>query len=297
MVCRRVTSVHEAGSFFFPSGPQTFFSHDQLETYSGPDPDGTHGSEGPIQVSAGPFYAPNAQNSFISAASRVGWPELDDLQTFGATNGTMRAMRYVTVDGTRSDAAHAYLHPLLQDGLHPKLHVVVDTVVHRIIFDGNRAVGLVCTPKAAVASEVPRTIRARKLVILSAGACGTPLILQRSGVGKTDVLARAGVPLVKEVEAVGSNYQDHQLVLYPYKSSLPPEDTADRLVLGGMEVIMDLLQKGDTILGWNAQDVTCKLRPSEKDIAVMGPSFRDVWDRDFRDFPDKPLTLMSLVCW
>jgi choline dehydrogenase-like flavoprotein len=254
-------------------------------------------------VSKGPFYAPTAQNSFITAVNKVGWPEIDDLQRFGATNATMRAMRYVSPDGVRSDAAHAYLHPLLTGNNHPNLHVIVDTVVHRVIFENNRAVGVAFSPKTApddtpaAAGGEPRIVKARKMVILSAGACGTPLILERSGVGMTEILERAGVPVIADVPGVGSNYQDHQLLVYPYKSNLAPEETADALIAGGMEVVMDLLQRGDKILGWNAQDVTCKLRPCEEDIEAMGPEFRKVWDKHFKDVPDKPLTLMSLVGW
>ena len=251
-------------------------------------------------MSKGPFYAPTAQNSFMAALRKLGWPEVDDMQRFGATNGAMRALRYVSPDGVRSDAAHAYLHPLLRDGEHPNLHVVVNTVVHRVVFENKRAVGILCAPKtspddASTKAAEPRTIKARRMVVMSAGACGTPLILERSGVGNADILNRAGVPAVADVPGVGSDFQDHQLLVYPYKSNLAPEETADRLMTGGMEVVTEMMQKGEKILGWNAQDVTCKLRPNEEDIAAMGPKFKEAWDRHFRDVPDKPLTLMSLI--
>lgn len=51
----------------------------------------------------------------------------------------------------------------------------------------------------------PRVVRAKQQVVLSAGALGTPQILERSGVGNRDILSRAGIPLVASVPGVGEN--------------------------------------------------------------------------------------------
>lgn len=51
------------------------------------------------------------------------------------------------------------------------------------------------------------TVKARRLVVVSAGAMGSPGILERSGVGRKDVLEKAGVPVVSELSGVGENYQ------------------------------------------------------------------------------------------
>jgi alcohol oxidase len=52
---------------------------------------------------------------------------------------------------------------------------------------------------------------ARKLVVVSAGALGTPQILERSGVGHPVILNKLGIPVVSDLPGVGENYQDHQL--------------------------------------------------------------------------------------
>lgn len=52
-------------------------------------------------------------------------------------------------------------------------------------------------------------IRARKEVILSAGAIGSPQILMLSGIGNEDDLKYVGVPVVKHLPGVGQNLQDH----------------------------------------------------------------------------------------
>ena len=56
------------------------------------------------------------------------------------------------------------------------------------------------------ADKSPRTVRATKLVILSAGAFGSPTILERSGIGANDVLQRNGIKQVVDLPGVGENY-------------------------------------------------------------------------------------------
>ncbi|KAI1167543.1 GMC oxidoreductase-domain-containing protein [Nemania serpens] len=105
----------------------------------------------------------------------------------------------------------------------------------------------------------------------------------------------AGVAdLVAHIPGVGEGYSDHHLLVYPYRSSLAPEETLDALA-GGRLNPEDLLRNNDKILGWNAMDITCKLRPSESDVAALGPQFQSAWDRDFKNNLNKPLVLMSLI--
>lgn len=101
----------------------------------------------------------------------------------------------------------------------------------------------------------------KKTAVLSAGALGTPGILERSGIGNPDVLKRAEVPLVATVPGVGENYLDHHIMLYPYKTNLGPHETMDAL-LGGRLDTGDLIAKNDPILSHNGVDVQCKLRPA-----------------------------------
>ena len=92
---------------------------------------------------------------------------------------------------------------------------------------------------------------AKKMVIVSAGALGTPQILERSGVGGAGLLQKLDIPVVADVSGVGESYQDHHLILYPYKTSYGPEDTLDR-ILSGRTKFEDAVANKDPILGWNA---------------------------------------------
>jgi alcohol oxidase len=275
----------------------------QLETYHGPGEKKHHGYDGPIHISDGGYRAKVSEDEFIRAAEKVGFPEIEDLQNLDNNNGIQRWQRYVSPDGKRQDTAHRYVHPKLEDGQHPNLHVLVESKVVRVLFDENkRATGVEYTPNPEYQAEIGltqhpiKTVKARRLVVITSGACGTPPVLERSGVGEKSILKRAGVPLVEELPGVGKNYQDHHLVLYPYKTNLEPSQTIDD-ILSGRSDAAELIKNNDKKLGWNAIDISSKLRPTEDEVSALGPEFRGAWDRDFKNAPDRPLMLCGLVSW
>ena len=79
----------------------------------------------------------------------------------------------------------------------------------------------------------------------------TPQILERSGVGSPEVLKKLDIPVVADLPGVGENYQDHHLLLYPYKSSLDENETIDCILSGRKDFVKALGEK-DPMLGWNA---------------------------------------------
>ncbi|KAI1269213.1 hypothetical protein F5Y18DRAFT_373925 [Xylariaceae sp. FL1019] len=279
--------------------PDEFLSYmKKFETFHGSDPHGKHGSSGPMQVSRGRHRNHRLEDDFITTLSKLGWPELGDINCFGPTNGAMRAMRYLDPEGRRQDTATLYLRPRLEDGQHPNLHVLLESEVERVLFKNNRAVGVSFRPNPTyhpdADPESRRTLKAKKLVVLCGGTLSSPMILERSGVGSRDILERVGVPVVSDVAGVGNNYQDHQSMMYPYHSSLAPEDTLDAIHSGLVDV-GDLIKTRDGRLTYNAIDVQAKLRPNEADVDALGAAFRDAWDENFKDIPDKPLMMLSPV--
>lgn len=248
------------------------------------------------------FRGTRSEDDFLQAAGQVGWPEIEDLQTLDANNGYQRWLRYVSTDGKRQDTAHTYLHPKLGNERYPNLHVVVESQVHRVLVEGKRAVGIEfrrnpAFQQATNLTQTPmRTVKARKMVVVACGACGTPPVLERSGIGNPEILKRAGVSVVEDLPGVGHDYQDHNLVLYPYKTSLEPGETIDG-ILSGRADVGAMIEKNDPILGWNAVDISAKLRPTDEDVAALGPEFQSAWDKDFKDAPARPLMLMGLVSW
>ena len=168
-------------------------------------------------------------------------------------------MRYVGPDGKRQDAAHRYIHPLLQDGQHPNLHILCESKVVRVIFDNSsppRAVGIEykpngeAQPSVALSKPVHEVIKAKKLIVVSAGALGTPQILERSGIGSSKILKKLDIPVVVDLPGVGEQYQDHHLLLYPYKTSLDETETLDG-ILSGRKDFVKAMQEKDPMLGYN----------------------------------------------
>lgn len=105
-------------------------------------------------------------------------------------------------------------------------------------------------PELSLSKPVHKTITAKKLVVVTAGALGTPQVLERSGVGNPEVLKKLDIPVVADLPGVGENYQDHNLLLYPYKSNLGESETLDG-ILSGRKDFVQALEAQDPMLGWN----------------------------------------------
>jgi alcohol oxidase len=264
----------------------------------GRGPKNEHGFDGPIHVSRGTHTSKVLEDDFIAATSQLGWPEIEDLQALDANNGVSRASRFISPDGKRQDTASCYIHPRLADGKHPNLTVLVEHQVVRVLFDDEkRVVGVEFQTNPALQPEAGSTVqhvKVRNTVVLSAGACGTPLIMERSGLGDENTLKRARIPHVENLPGVGHDYQDHQLGIYPYYSSLDPDQTLDALLTGRKDV-SNAIQTKDSQLGWNGQDLTVKIRPTEADVAALGREFQEAWDLDFKDKQDKALIQMAPI--
>lgn len=98
---------------------------------------------------------------------------------------------------------------------------------------------------------IAQYVKAKKQIIVSAGALGSPQILERSGIGSPEILATAGIKqVVSDLPGVGHEYQDHNLVFYPYKVHLGPESTFKH-VLSGEENVTKAIAAKSAVLGWN----------------------------------------------
>ncbi len=95
----------------------------------------------------------------------------------------------------------------------PNLTVITRALVCRILFEGQRAVGVAYRDHAGRTVE----LRARREVVLSGGAINSPQLLLLSGVGPRAELERHGIPLVHELPGVGQNLQDHLDVVVAHR--------------------------------------------------------------------------------
>ena len=114
-----------------------------------------HGVGGPLAVSESRSMHPIVE-AFVDACEQVGIPRNDDLN--GATQEGAGRFQVTQRDGRRCSTAVAYLRPAVARG---NVEVLTDARVHRILFDGTRAVGVEVARGGAL-----ETIRAEREVIL-----------------------------------------------------------------------------------------------------------------------------------
>ena len=162
-----------------------------------------HGRDGPIPVrrSATHELSP-LQRAFEQACLGAGMAPLDDLNA-GSASGVGR-LPLNSVRGRRISTAVAYLMPARA---RPNLHVRADHLVHRVLFEGRRAVGVEASHRGQV------MVLSGERVALCAGAINTPAVLLRSGLGTVDQCARWGVAPVARLPGVGENLMDHASVM------------------------------------------------------------------------------------
>jgi choline dehydrogenase-like flavoprotein len=162
-----------------------------------------HGEGGPL-LTSGTADKPLLCEKIIEAGIEIGLEYHEDVNQLPPGAGDNIGWVQQTRRGRRrQSAARTYLRPALK---RPNLQVVTNALVHRVLFDGPRAVGV----EFARGGTVERVSAARE-VILAAGAIGSPHLLQLSGVGDPDHLRRVGNPVHHALPGVGKNLQDHYL--------------------------------------------------------------------------------------
>ena len=110
-------------------------------------------------------------------------------------------LQFNTRNGVRCNTRMAYLDDAVGRS---NLTIKTGVLVSRVVIEGGRATGV-----QAKADGRDVTWHAEREVILCGGAFNSPQLLELSGVGRRDVLANAGVPLVHELPMVGENLSEH----------------------------------------------------------------------------------------
>ncbi|MDE2362081.1 MAG: GMC family oxidoreductase N-terminal domain-containing protein [Hyphomicrobiales bacterium] len=167
-----------------------------------------HGKGGPLNVAQLRTGNP-LQETFLDAVRECQLPLTSDFN--GAQQEGCGIYQVTQINGERCSAARAYIHPFI--GKRPNLFVQTGAHVVKILFEGKRAVGA----QFRVGDET-KTVRARKEVIVSGGAFGSPQLLMLSGVGDAEALKKAGVAPLHHLPGVGENLQDHPDAIFGYKT-------------------------------------------------------------------------------
>ncbi|WP_372885254.1 GMC family oxidoreductase [Shimia sp.] len=174
--------------------------------------DGLHGGDGPLQVrdQADPRALTDA---FVEACTTQQIRRTDDFngpEQEGAGLYQVTQFHKGKRLGQRCSAAAAYLRAVRA---RPNLTILTRAMAEKVVFDGTRATGVQYRRRGR--SEVAE---ARRDVILSGGAFGSPQLLMLSGIGPRDELAAQGIELRHELPGVGQNLQDHLDYTLAYRS-------------------------------------------------------------------------------
>ncbi len=193
-----------------------------------------HGASGPLQVSEQRSPAP-ITHAFIAAAEGRQIKRNDDFNGDDQEGvGLYQVTQFHQEDkkGERCSAAAAYLHPIMD---RPNLTVLTHARTTRVLFEGKKAVGVEFKRKRKL-----ETVKAKREVILSAGAFQSPQLLMLSGVGPADELAKHNIPVLHDLPGVGKNLQDHLDYTLSYRSNKP-----DMIGLGikpGIQLLKEVMK-------------------------------------------------------
>lgn len=173
--------------------------------------DAWRGDTGPMHVATTDRGLHPTCQDFIKAGQELQFPHNPDFN--GPSQEGVGTYQITAKDGMRMSTARAYLRPAMR---RKNLRVEQNALARRILFDGKTAIGI-----AYRQNGIDREVRARREVILAAGAINTPQLLQLSGVGPGDLLRRHGIEVVHYAPGVGRNLQDHLAIDYLYRSKVP----------------------------------------------------------------------------
>jgi choline dehydrogenase len=241
------------------------------------------GQENEVRGKDGPLHTSAMNRSKLCAAAVEAGKQLgltyqedvngithDSVDTIGWCQQTRNGRR-------RASAARTYLAQALS---RPNLRLVTNAMVHRVIFEGTRAVGVEFAPRGS-ARGAPQRATAEREVILSAGAIGSPHILQLSGVGNAQHLSDIGVPVVQALNGVGHNMQDHfQARISHPVAGLPTANEKSRGIPLAIEVLR-WLATGKGILTYSPSLVAASIKvlessaTSDMQVSFAPGSFKD----------------------
>ncbi|KAF9065075.1 hypothetical protein BDP27DRAFT_1298469 [Rhodocollybia butyracea] len=181
------------------------------------------GKEGPVRVGYFNTITTSAK-AFIDSCVEIGIPFTPDFNGPKGTMGVSRVMTYIDRNRERVSSESAYLTPKVL--VRTNLKVAVHAHVTRILFDKTggdlRAIGVEYAHTDSKLKQIGGLYRSRakKEVIVSAGAVHTPHILMLSGIGPRAHLEEHEIPVVLDLPSVGANLVDHPAITVNFKDKL-----------------------------------------------------------------------------
>jgi len=239
----------------------------------GPGDDAVRGRDGEMPITDLDLIHPVCE-AFIKGAAQMGIPRNPDYNS-GDQAGTGYFQRTIH-KGYRYSAAKAFLRPARK---RPNVDIRTNAQAAEILFEGTRANGVRYLRDGREGNAVE--VRARREVILCAGALNTPKLLQLSGIGPAEVLGDLGIKVRVDLHGVGNNLRDHYGVRMV--STLKGVKTFNSMARGlplGLEVVKWLWGRPSllsvspslTHLFWKSSDA---LETPDLEYVMTPASFRE----------------------
>ena len=176
-----------------------------LEDYEEGPVDG-YGAGGEVRVE-NPRVRWDILDAWREAAAECGIPAVKQFN--GGDNFGCAYFQVNQKRGRRWSATNAFLRPAMH---RPNLTVMTGAHASKIRFDHREAAGV-----EFFHVDQSFFAEAKRETILSAGAIGSPQLLQLSGIGAAELLEKRGIPVVHELKGVGENLHDHLQIRMQYK--------------------------------------------------------------------------------
>lgn len=169
-----------------------------------------HGSQGALGITPLNKHAHPICDHYLNAIKELQLPQTQDFngQQFEGAGIYEANIR----NGKRDSSYTAFLKPALQRS---NLLLWTHAVVQKLTLESKQVTGVEAVYKGQL-----RHIKARKEVILCAGAVANPKLLQLSGIGDPKLLNKHHIPLAHALPMVGQNLQDHLCVSFYFRSHL-----------------------------------------------------------------------------
>ena len=161
-----------------------------------------HGTGGALTAAAQPF-AHTTSAAMVKAAIEAGHKPTDDFN-----NGEPDGAGYWQVNiehGKRSSVAVRAITPAMKRS---NFTVKTSALVHKVLIENKRAVGV----QYQVGGGAVQVAKAKREVLVCAGAFNSPQVLMLSGIGPAEHLKEMGITMVQDAPGVGQNLQDHVTV-------------------------------------------------------------------------------------
>ncbi len=245
------------------------------ETWKGPNGTEHRGTDGPLSVQTSRLSR-DIVDHWIEAAVDAGYKRASDYN--GPDQEGVGHFQLTMKGGRRCSSAVAYLNPARG---RKNLEIITNAQTEKVVFEQNRAVAV----RARIDGNMT-DIRARREIILSAGAIGSPQILMLSGVGDPDDLRPHGIEVHSQINGVGKNLQDHLQARPIFKTELSTinveTDSMLKQAMIGLQYL--LTQTGPMTMAaslgvgflrteehLDTPDIQFHIQPFSADNAVEGP--------------------------